>query len=393
MRPALQLPQEASQEARPYQVCTRCIMDTSDATIRFDDDGVCHHCHRYAELADQLVRHDAAGQREMDQIVETIKQHGKDKAYDCAIGVSGGVDSTYAAYVTRQLGLRPLAIHMDNGWDSELAVSNIEKVLKHLEIDLYTHVLDWEEFKDLQLSFLKASVSDAEIPTDHAIAAVIYRVAAEKGLSYIISGGNVVTEAILPATWTYGILDWRYIKAVHRQFGRVRLRRFPHVSLRDWFYFSAVKKMQTIRLLNYLPYSKKEAMRVLQGELGWRYYGGKHYESIYTRFFQGYILPRKFNMDKRRPHLSTLICSGELTRAEALEEMRHNPYTEQMQHEDREYVIKKLGLTEMQFDEIMARPLRTHDDYPNSEQWLRMLRQAYRAAKRLIPMPRIDSPL
>ena len=392
MQQALQRPLERPVDDRERQVCSHCIMDTSDPAITFDEDGVCNHCRNYERVARELLHGDAA-RHALERIISTIKAAGKGKDYDCVVGVSGGVDSTFVAYTARTLGLRPLAVHMDNGWDSELAVSNIEKVLKRLDIDLYTYVLDWEEFKDLQLSFLKASVSDAEIPTDHAIAAVIYRVAVEQGVSYLISGANHVTEGILPATWTYGVLDWRYIKAVHKRFGSVPLHNFPHCPLRRWLYHNSVKKIRSVRILDYLPFVKQDAMRVLQEEFGWQYYGGKHYESIYTRFFQGYILPRKFNIDKRKAHLSTLICSGQITRAQALAEMQNDPYPLKMQQEDREYVIKKLGLDDSDFDSIMALPVRTHAAYPTSERPLRILRALYRAARKIGLAPTIGQPL
>ncbi len=354
-------------EARPYQMCTRCIMDTSDPGIVFDEAGRCNHCRDY-ELAAQ-TQAPPPGQRQaaLERLVGEIKAAGHNRDYDCIIGVSGGVDSTYVAYLVKQLGLRPLAVHMDNGWDSELAVSNIEKVLKQLDIDLFTHVLDWEEFKDLQISFLKASVSDAEIPTDHAIHAVLYQQAARRNIKYILLGTNLVTEAILPVSWTFGIQDWRYINGVHRQFGSKSLKTFPHLGY--WtlnYYYRQIKRIRQVSVLDYVDYSKREAIRVLTEVLGWRPYGGKHYESIYTRFFQGYILPTKFGIDKRRAHLSTLIMSGQITRDAALAEVRQPPYAGYMQEEDMDYVLKKLGFSEEEFRQIMALPIRTYHDYPNS---------------------------
>jgi N-acetyl sugar amidotransferase len=368
-------------------VCTRCVMDTSDPEIRFDEQGVCNHCHGYEALAAREVRTGQTGKEALLRIVDRIKAHGQGKQYDCVMGISGGVDSTYLAYTAKQLGLRPLAVHMDNGWDSELAVSNIEKVLKTLSIDLYTEVLDWEEFRDLQLAFLKASVSDAEIPTDHAIGASIYRVASERGIRYILSGENVVTEGVLPGSWTYGVWDWKYIRAVHQRFGTVPLRTFPHYSLVDLSYYRAARLLRTFCPLNFLPYVKSEAMRVLQHDLGWKYYGGKHYESIYTRFFQGYILPRKFGIDKRKAHLSTLICSGQITRDAAVTELSCQSYSPELQRQDHEYVTKKLGLRAEEFAAIMALPIRTHRDFPNSEALFHRARAVVQGARRLRLLP------
>jgi N-acetyl sugar amidotransferase len=346
-----------------YRMCTRCIMDTTDPDIQFDENGVCNHCRGYEEKARSYLRTGPKGQAELNRLVEEIKAKGKGKEYDCVLGVSGGVDSTYVAYTLKNLGLRPLAVHMDNGWDAELAVSNIEKFLNQLDIDLYTYVLDWEEFKDLQLAFLKASVSDAEIPTDHAIAAVLYQVASERNIKYIISGSNLVTEGILPNSWTYGVNDWRYIKSVHHIFGSRKLKRYPHYSFLDLLYYIFVKRIQLIRILNYIPYNKEQAIDVLENQLSWRNYGGKHYESIYTRFFQGYILPKKFNIDKRQAHLSTLICSGQITREEALAEMQNPAYAGYMLEEDMEYVLKKLELAEDEFEHLMSLPTKSYKDY------------------------------
>ena len=334
--------------------------------ISFDSAGICNHCRRYDELVVTRVARGADGRRILDSIVSRIKDAGRGKEYDCIIGVSGGVDSTYVAYLVRKLGLRPLAVHFDNGWNSELAVSNIEKVLKRLNIDLYTYVVDWEEFRDLQLAFLKASVPDGEIPTDHGIFALLWKVAARRGIRYIISGMNFATEAMSVPDWSYGHSDWRYIKAVHARYGTRSLKTYPHFSLLDLAWINVVRRVRTVSVLNYVEYDKADAMRILQNELGWVYYGGKHYESVYTRFWQGYVLPRKFGIDKRYGHLSDLINSGQITRKQALEEMSAQPYTPQMQDQDRRYVIKKFELTEAEFDALMALPPRSFREFPNS---------------------------
>ena len=213
-----------------YRICNRCIMDTTDPDIVFDEAGVCNHCHRYDAIAAKRLIPLAERPARLDALVEKIKRGGRGKEYDCVIGVSGGVDSTYVAYLTHELGLRPLAIHFDNGWNSEIAVANIEKTLKALGIDLFTYVVNWPEFRDLQLSFLKASTPDGEVPTDHAIVALLYRMAVKHGLKHVLLGVNVNSEAIMPRKWGYGYADFRYISAVHRQFGKVRLKTFPHYS-------------------------------------------------------------------------------------------------------------------------------------------------------------------
>lgn len=346
-----------------YRICTRCVMDTTDPEIEFDKQGVCNHCHDYDRLMEQKTIRGEAGKHYLEGLVEKMKQDGQNRPYDCIIGVSGGVDSTYVAYHVKRMGLRPLAVHMDNGWDSELAVKNIEKTLKRLGIDLYTEVLDWEEFKDLQVAFLKASTPDSEIPSDHAIWAVLGDMADILKVRYIVSGFNVRTETHLPRAWSYGHFDWKYIRSVYQQFGQGSLNTYPYIGFLT--YYRRLLKHHRVDILNYIDYDKNEAMKLLENELGWRYYGGKHHESIYTRFYQGYILPVKFGYDKRRCHYSSLVCSGELTRKAALEELKKPAYAPSQQEEDREYVIKKLGLSEAEFEAIMAAPKKSFWDYPS----------------------------
>lgn len=349
---------------REYRICARCLMDTSDPEIQFDEQGVCNHCHDYDRLIQQRVMKGEAGLRYLEGLVEQIKGEGRGKPYDCLMGVSGGVDSTYVAYTAKhKFGLRPLAVHMDNGWDSELAVKNIEETLKRLNIDLYTNVLNWEEFKDLQLAFLKASTPDSEIPSDHAIAAVTGNMAEKLKVRYILTGSNVRTETHLPRAWSQGHFDWKYIQSVYKQFGKGRLKTFPHQGF--FTYYRRLLTLRRVDILNYLDYNKQEAMQLLENELGWKYYGGKHHESIYTRFYQGYILPTKFGYDKRRSHLSSQICSGEFTRDEALAELQKPAYAPSLQEEDRKYVAKKLGLSDAEFDTIMNLPRKSYWDYPS----------------------------
>lgn len=365
-------------------ICSNCIMDFTDPDIKFDDQGVCNHCHRYEVVARTRLIPIAERESKLQDLVDEIKSIGAGKEYDCVIGVSGGVDSTYVAYLVKNLGLRPLAIHLDNGWNSELAVSNIEKTLETLGIDLYTHVIDWQEFKQLQVSFLLASTPDGEVPTDHAIFALLYKLAAQHGLKHVILGTNVVSEAILPEKWGYGYFDWRYIKSVHKQFVSSKLSTYPHFSLFKLFYYVFLRRIRMVAILNYVEYDKKEAMDVLQNKLGWVYYGGKHYESIYTRFYQAYILPRKFNIDKRKAHYSNLICSGQMTREEALTLMDEPVYPENLLQEDKEYTIKKLGLTEASFESIMTAPTKTFLDYKTSYGIFEYAKKVVNASRRWI---------
>lgn len=358
-----------------YQECVRCIMNNAvDPAITFDGQGLCHHCNRYDSLSSSRVVRGAEGKAALQVLVDRIRQAGKGREYDCIIGVSGGVDSTYVAYLVKKYELRPLAVHFDNGWNSELAVKNIEGVLKKLDIDLYTYVVNWNEFRDLQVAFLKASTPDGEIPTDHAIYALLWQEASRRGIKTIISGMNFTTESISVPDWSYGHSDWRYIKDVHRRYGNVPLKTYPRFSLLYLFYVSAIRGVRTLSMLNYVDYHKDDAMQILQEKLGWKYYGGKHHESIYTRFYQGYVLPTKFGVDKRYGHLSDLINAGQLAREQALEEIAKPPYPLEDQQHDLAYVTKKLGLTRAEFDAIMASEVKSFRDYKNSYGFVQFLR-------------------
>lgn len=358
-----------------YTICTRCIMDITDPDIYFDELGVCNHCKRYDELLDKRVFRGKEAKEKLEQIVKNIKSSGETREYDCIIGVSGGVDSTYVAYLTKELGLKALAVHFDNGWNSELAVRNIERILDLLNIDLYTYVIEWSTFKDLQMSFLKASTPDGEIPTDHAINALLFSEASKRGIKYIINGMNFATESLAVPAWAYGHSDWKYIRSVHRIFGTKKLAKYPHYTFTDLAYWTVVRRINVVSILNYLEYNKDEVMKLLQESLGWVYYGGKHYESVYTRFYQGYILPRKFNIDKRIGHLSDLIRSGQLTREKALEELTKPIYDESLLRQDKEFVLKKFKINEVEFDKIMSIELKTFQDYPNSKKYVDLLKK------------------
>lgn len=354
-----------------YKICTKTVMDTiGDDDIQFDHNGVCNYYHEYVRKLKIRVPEATEAEAQLLKMVDTIKKDGVGKQYDCIIGVSGGVDSTYTAWLVKKLGLRPLAVHLDNGWNSELAVKNIENILNKLDIDLYTEVLDWEMFRDLQLSFLKASTPDGEIPSDHAIVTIMYKLAAKFNVKHIISGMNFRNEGMLPPSWARGYLDWKYISSVQKKFGTQSLKLYPHLTVFDFLYFNLFKKIRSVSFINYIPFNKNEAMKVIQDELGWKYYGGKHYESIYTRFYQAYILPNKFNIDKRKAHLTCLIAStGEITREEALEILKLPTADPQMLEEDKTYVMKKLGISEVQFEEIMNSEPKTILDYPNNHKW------------------------
>ena len=266
---------------------------------------------------------------------------------------------------------------MDNGWNSELAVSNIEKILKKIEIDLITYVLDWEEFKDLQLAFIKASVPEIETPTDMAIPAVLHKVAAQYSIKYIISGGNYATEGILPKSWHYDRKDVKFLQAIQKQFGTKKLRKFPTFGYVKESYYKFFKGIRFVYMLNYVPYSKQEAMELLEKELDWKYYGGKHFESSFTKLVQAYILPKKFNIDYRRSTYSTQICAGKVNRDEALLELNLSAYRNIKLEEEVEYFCKKLEISTNEFTNIMNAPAKTYQDYPNNKNFLEFLYRIY----------------
>ncbi len=348
-----------------YQQCTQCILDSGDdKDIVFDDKGVCSYCSDYDKLKSRVVPDEAGRAKQLNQIVENIKREGKGKNYDCVIGVSGGVDSTYVAYFVKQQGLNPLAVHLDYGWNSELAVENITSTLNKLGIDLYTHVVNWEEIKDLQLAFLKASVVDIELLNDFAIFATLHNQAFKRGIKYILHGGNVETEGgRLPKGWTHEKFDQLNILSIHQKFGRQKLKTYPRLSFYKRYYMNVVYKLKWLGILDYMPYNKNEVKKLITEKLGWRDYGGKHFESVFTRFYQAYILPVKFHIDKRKFHYSVLICSGQMTRAEALTEMQKPAYDPQMLKDDYAFVLKKLGLSEQEFESLMKLPAKDHLEY------------------------------
>ena len=352
-----------SKEESLYQQCALTVMDNiADPNIRFDEYGVCNYYYEYGEAAKMLPKAKEA-EEELQRLVAHIKLQGRGKKYDCLIGLSGGVDSTYVAWLVNSLGLRPLAVHLDNGWNSELAVQNIENIVRKLNIDLYTLVVNWQEFKDIQLSYLKASVVDIEVVSDHAIFATMYKLAKQHHIGYILSGTNVVTEYIMPPSWLYRKMDFSNLKDIHKQYGTVKLKTYPTFDFKKYVYYSAALKLVPISILDYVPYNKKEIKEFIGKELGWRDYGGKHYESLFTKFYQAYILPEKFNIDKRKAHLSTLICSGQMTREEALKELEAPLYEAAKLKQDKEYALKKLGLTEAEFNSILQAPPRRHEEF------------------------------
>ncbi|HEY1030678.1 MAG TPA: N-acetyl sugar amidotransferase [Flavipsychrobacter sp.] len=353
-----------SEKDPKYTQCTISVMDNiADPDIRFDEKGISNYYYEFQRSFKESVLTGKAGENKLVAIAHEIKEAGKGKPYDCIMGLSGGVDSTYVAYVAKKLGLRPLAVHFDNGWNSELAVKNIENIVSRLGFDLETYVINWEEFKDLQMAYLKASVVDIEAITDHAIFATLYKMAGQRGIQYILSGTNVQTENTLPKTWIHPKTDHINIKSIHKAYGTVPLKTFPFMDAKVKRYYQQVKGVRSVSVLNYVDYNKHAVKETIQKELGWRDYGGKHYESIWTRFYQGYILPTKFKIDKRKAHLSDLIFAGQITKEEALAELQQPMYNEEQFKSDYDFVLKKFGFTEQEFNTLMQQPPRSHYDF------------------------------
>jgi len=346
-----------------YRMCEKTVMDTTDSTVCFDADGISDHYWSYRQREQTELICGTAGIEYAQQMADGIKEQAKGKLYDCLIGLSGGVDSSYVAYRVKKLGLNPLAVHMDNGWNAELAVSNIEAIVQKLGIDLHTEVLDWPEFRDLQRSFFLSSVPNCEVPTDHAIVATLFRLAEKFGIRHIISGGNLVTEGVAYRNAGHDNKDYANIRDIHKQFGQVKLKSYPHLTPYRFAKSILVNRLRFIPILNYLDYDKDVAVATLQKEFGWRPYARKHGESLFTRFFQEYYLPEKFGIDKRKMHYSSLICAGQMSREEALDLLEKPLYQPDELEADLEYALRKLQFSRDEFAKIMADPVKAHADY------------------------------
>jgi len=321
------------------------------------------------QLESQCVLRGVAGEQALRDNITGIKKAGQGKRYDCILGISGGVDSSYLAYICKKEGIRPLLVHFDNGWNSESSVRNIQNIIKYTGFDLYTYVMDWEEFKDLQRAYIQASVIDIEVPTDNLIIGALYRIAQKKGINFILSGWNTVTEGIMPPSWNYRKKsDGRNLRSIHRSYGCRKLTKLPVQGFWNSLKSRYLYDIQSISLLEYLPYNRKEAIELLQNEMHWENYGGKHYESVFTRFYQGYILPVKFNVDKRKAHLATLICSGQMSREDALIELKAPPYPVELQARDKVYVAKKLGFTLEEFETLLNQPAQSHSLFESDDE-------------------------
>lgn len=348
-----------------YRQCTRCVMDTTAPGISFDNDGVCNYCKEFDAVALKTIKKPAAErQAYLNEVLDQIREVGKNNEYDCIVGLSGGVDSSCVAVLAKEFNLRPLVVHFDNGWNSELAIKNIESLIRKLNYSLYTYVINWEDFKELQLAYFRASVVDIEVATDQLIAAALLDIAKKYNIKYILSGNNFRTEYIMPDEWVCKHkTDQTNLKNIYKRFGSGKKIKYPAISATEYYLMNEYYNIEFVPLLNLVDFDLNAMKNRLINEFDYRPYEYKHYESVFTRFYQGYILPKKFNIDKRKAHLSNLICSGFITREKALEEFKKPPYPEDQQQADKEYVLKKWDLGESEFNAIMQLPERSHNEF------------------------------
>lgn len=355
---------------RKFQVCTRCVMDTTDSKIVFDENGVCDHCLDFEQNVKPNWHTDEHGDAELKKIIAKIKEDGKGRDFDCIIGMSGGADSSYLLHVAvKEYGLRPLVFHVDGGWNSQIAVNNINVMIEKLGLDLYTEVINWEEMKDFQLAYFKAGVANIDVPQDHAFVATLYNFAAKYKIKYILNGGNISTECVRnPLEWIYYGTDMAQIRDIRKQFGTNPMKTYPFSSvLRHKLYLRYIQKVQVVKPLNYFPYIKEQAMQVLADEYGWIPYPQKHFESRFTKFYEGYWLPKKFGFDTRKVQYSSLILTGQMTREDALEKLKTSAISDDDAKHDFEYIATKLGISVEELQNYFDQPNKTYKDYKNQQ--------------------------
>lgn len=355
---------------RQFQVCTHCVMDTTDSKIVFDENGVCDHCLDFEQNVKPNWHTDERGDAELKKIIAKIKEDGKGRDFDCIIGMSGGADSSYLLHVAvKEYGLRPLVFHVDGGWNSQIAVNNINVMIEKLGLDLYTEVINWEEMKDFQLAYFKAGVANIDVPQDHAFVATLYNFAAKYKIKYILNGGNISTECVRnPLEWIYYGTDMAQIRDIRKQFGTNPMKTYPFSSvLRHKLYLRYIQKVQVVKPLNYFPYIKEQAMQVLADEYGWIPYPQKHFESRFTKFYEGYWLPKKFGYDTRKVQYSSLILTGQMTREEALEKLKTPAISDDDAKHDFEYIATKLDISVEELQKYFDQPNKTYKDYKNQQ--------------------------
>lgn len=368
---------------RNAQMCALTLYDETIPGLTFDDEGVCNLARNGQWRLENEVFHGEDGQQRLKAWVDRMKAAGKGRDYDCIIGVSGGVDSSIVAVRVAELGLRPLALHLDNGWNIDLAVTNIERLVNSLNIDLITHVVDWREIRDLQRAYIKASVMDLECVSDHAINTLLYRTAHKMGIKYVIHGGNVATESTMPSSWGYDKRDGKNLLAIHKAYGETALKTYPYMRPYQLFWYLFVNRINVFPILNYVDYNKQQALKELQERFGYRPYARKHGENRFTRFYQEIYLPQKFGVDKRVNHLSSLIIAGEITRDEALAELQKPLYSSEEEAEELEFIGKKLGFSVDELRGFIAAPPRQHTDFANASNLFDHSRPIVQVARRI----------
>ena len=360
-------------------------MDTSDPEITFDESGVCSHCSHFENDVRKNWFPNDDGKRKLESIFSVVKEEGRGKDYDCIIGLSGGVDSSYLALILKDYGLRPLVVHVDGGWNSELAVHNIEQIVKYCGYELFTHVIDWEEMRDLQLAYLKAGVANQDVPQDHAFFASLYHFAVKNKIRYVISGGNIATEVVFPRAWHHAAMDSINLHAIHKRFGSIPLKNYQTISFFEYyFYYPFIRNMSTIRPLNYMQYNKQEALQKLVSTVRYKEYGRKHGESRFTKYFQNHYLPMKFGIDKRKIHLSSMILSGQMTREDALQELAKPLYAPNELIDDLAYVAKKLGITVEHLEVLTKGPGHSYNEFRNWDNSYKLLKLVQGFGERLL---------
>lgn len=355
---------------RSYQICAKTVMDTTDTRITFDENGCCDHVTDFYKNTLPNWHTDERGRQELAAIVEKIKDDGQKRDFDCILGLSGGVDSSYMLHLAvKEFGLRPLIFHVDGGWNSELAVHNIHVMVDKLGLDLFTEVINWEEMRDFQLAWFKSGLPHIDIPQDHAFIATLYNFADKYNIKYILNGGNISTECVRnPMEFLYYGTDMVHIRDIMRRFSTVRMKSYPFSSvLRHKFYLRWVRGIKVVRPLNYRPYIKSDALALLEQEYGWKPYPQKHFESRFTRFYEGYWLPERFGFDTRRVQFSSLILTGQMTREEAIRLLEKPAYDSQTIHQEFEYIATKLGITVEELRGYFNMPKKFYWDYKNQE--------------------------
>ena len=361
-----------------YQICKRCVMDTSDIDIIFDAEGNCNHCTDYIKTIEKF-KNDQYKTEKLEAIINSIKKRGVGKKYDCLMGISGGVDSCYAVHLAVSWGLRPLLMHMDNGWNKDVAVTNIKNMLDTLKLDYVSEVLDWNEFREIQLAFLKSSIVDLEMPTDVAILASVYKHASKNKIKSIFSGGNYSGEGILPLTWGYHVKkDMKLYQYIVKNYSKIKIKKIPTVGLLKEIYYKFFVNIKTFYPLNYVEYNKDEAREFLIKQYGWQDYGGKHHESTITGFWQSYVMYKKYNMDYRRATFSSQICFNQVEREEALLEMKKAPYNEDFIIEQKKYIAKKYKISLEELESLLNLPPKTYQDFPNQKKLIDFFYKIYR---------------